>query len=150
MGLRLLPVEGGAEIAAVHPRGPAKGRLIAGDLVIAVDEQPIQGSTSEEVGLELRGACDATRVLSVYRAGETMAIPITLVAPTTLKLTVELRVLIPEAAERASTALTILGCAVSFQEPDLLIVEPAPQVSPADVAALIAAGETNGIWLRRI
>jgi hypothetical protein len=150
MGLRLIAVEGGAEIAAVHPRGPAEGHLLPGDLVLAIDAAPVQGDSPQALGMELGGETGTTRRLTIYRSGETSEIPITLVDPEELTRAIRLRVLIPQAAERAATALRILGCSAEFFEPDELRIQPAPEVSPADVDALIDAGETNSIWVRSI
>lgn len=150
MGLRLMPVEGGAEIVAVHPRGPAEGKLFPGDLLLAIDADPVQGDSPESLGQELGGGSGTTRSLSIYRSGETSEIQITLVNPEELSRAIQLKVLIPEAAVRAARALQILGCEIQFVEPNGLHIHPAPEVSPADVDALIAAGETNSIWMRAV
>jgi hypothetical protein len=150
MGLRLMPVEGGAEIVAVHPRGPAEGKLFPGDLLLAIDAGPVQGDSPESLGKELGGGSGTTRSLSIYRSGETREIQITLVNPEELSRAIRLTVLNAAAAERAATALQILGCQLQFVPPNELHVQPAPEVSPADVDALIAAGETNHIWRRAV
>lgn len=72
LGLRLSPVPGGVEVLAVHPRGPAAGRLQTGDIVLTVEGASLDGLPEEAAGPALTGPIGTVRRYEVWRDGATL------------------------------------------------------------------------------
>ena len=70
-----LPVERGALIKRVEPGGPAdRAGLEAGDVVTAIDDQPVKDLHHLHDGMARRKAGE-TVTLRVWRAGQTLTLP---------------------------------------------------------------------------
>lgn len=80
LGLRVQAVPGGLIVLAVHPRGPAAGRLQPGDALLAVEGHALDGLTEEEAGPALAGPLGSERRLEVYRDGATATVVVRSVA----------------------------------------------------------------------
>ncbi|MCB9673991.1 MAG: DUF5063 domain-containing protein [Alphaproteobacteria bacterium] len=67
LGVRFEPCPGGVAVLAVHPQGPAAGRLDAGDVVLAVDGTSLADLPPDEAGAMLVGAVGEVRRYEVFR-----------------------------------------------------------------------------------
>jgi hypothetical protein len=148
LGIRFEPGVGGAEVVAIHPRGPAGGVLLPGDLLLSVDHHSLDGLTSEAVGALLQGAVGRQKRFEVYRDGETLIADLAPIPPEALEPPrFQLKILHPAGASRATAALRVLGCLVRLEGGQMTVV-PSPEVNPSDVGQLLAAGEAAGIWVK--
>ncbi len=77
VGLRVTPVPEGAAIRYVHPSGPAAGRLMTGDVLTAVEGQPLAGLSEAEIGPLLAGdEVGAVRHFELLRGGERLSLSV--------------------------------------------------------------------------
>lgn len=161
LGIQLGPADGGVEVQAVHPQGPAAGRLIPGDWLLSVDGEPTGGLELDEIRDMLRGDVGDHHVLEVYRGDDTLTVELRLAErparsdapaapapapePEPDGRSVTVRVLHEKGAERASVALRLLGCRLSLRGGLLHIQAPAA-LPDGDLGALLDAGLQAGVW----
>ncbi|MBT3217862.1 MAG: DUF5063 domain-containing protein [Proteobacteria bacterium] len=145
LGLRFEPVPGGVEVVAVHPEGPAANVLYAGDFLLSVEGQPLDGLSAEEAGNALVGSVGVPQQIEVFRDGETLTVLLTSVNRTLGPRELKMAIFHPEGAKRAVMALQILGCTTTIAA-DQLVVVPGPDVAEADVLLLLQAGVEGGVW----
>lgn len=158
VGVQITQAGPGIEVLAVHPDGPAAGRIQPGDWLLSVDDEPLGGLTLDEVRARLTGAIGDLHRVELYRAEETRTVQITVAARTDVVAdhaearsapprgrVVVVRILHPDGAERAASALRVLGCTISIQGDQLCVDAPAA-LADADLAALLDAGHRAGVW----
>jgi len=76
LGVRFEPCAGGVRVLDVHPGGPAAGLLVRGDIVLAVQGEPLAGLDADQAGAQMVGPIGELRRYEVFREGATQIVQV--------------------------------------------------------------------------
>lgn len=150
LGVRFEPTPEGLAVTAVHPSGPAAGRLTAGDVLVAIDGMPLAGRDADSVRAALASLPGQTRELRVARGPGLRSVSVQAVLASDLPAPpLRLHVLVLDRDAVAALADTLGPVGVRFDpDPDQegLVIVSAPPEAAAAVHATLADGAEQGLW----
>lgn len=152
LGLRFDRGRGGLTVTAVHPQGPAAGRLEVGDQVVAVDGLPLANRDETQIQAALSGPAGQARTFSVARGAGLVPVEIIPMAADQLAappLSIAVLILDSDAAQVLRDRASSIGAQTrqdEEQEAVLHLTGPA-DATPA-ATQLVSVGEAAGWWER--